>query len=60
MITVDLSNVNVKKYDQMYHWCMQYINKDEYKWHHQPSRNKYWVDFVTTSSASAFTFQWLP
>ena len=59
IIKIDLSTVNHKRYDQMYRWCGDYINEKEYKWHHQPSRGKYWVDFITPAAASAFTFQWI-
>ena len=59
MINVDLSRIHYKKYDQMYAWCNQYISDDDYKWHHQPSREKYWVDFINPAAASAFIFQWM-
>ena len=58
MTKIDLSEVSISLYSEMSKWVDQYLDSSTYKWHHQPSKGKYWINFLTTESASKFIFQW--
>ena len=55
---IDLSNVKESVYKEMSIWCDTYLDNNSYSWHHQPNRSKYWIDFLSISSASMFTLRW--
>lgn len=54
---IDLSNCTLNEYNDIHRWCTNAFD-DNYKWHHQPSTNRYWLE-LTDEQVTVFSLKWL-